>query len=357
MSGPNSADFSLVGEIRVQWDADGSSSASRAADISSTGAFIVTADPLPAGTTIGLRLEAAGREIAVQAVVRRAIPGEGMGVEFQSVSSEDHAALERMMRNVESQAAEPHNATPQNAAEAPHSASRSPAQPRSRIRNSPERRSRTRYKFSAPAEITESASGHSLSGELSDIGHFGCYVTTGSPLPVGTSVELSITHGAQTFRAGATVKSSQPDKGMGLTFGHVSDDDGKVLDGWLAVASERVWLATNRRRGQRVVVSIPVQVEAKDRWGQEHREETKTISVNAHGALLALDMELIKGQTITLRDLSSQDALECAVAYLGASEQGRREVGVSFVQPNKCLWRIAFPPADWSLQDPYAKTS
>lgn len=352
MANADSADFSPMSEIRVQWGADGSFSSSRASDISSTGAFIVTTDPLPAGTAIGLRLEAAGREIAVQAVVRRAIPGQGMGVEFQSVSAEDHASLDHMMRR-----AEPHNAEPQNAAAEPQSGSQPPARSRSRIQTSPERRSRTRYKFLAPAEITHSGSQHSLSGELSNLGHFGCYVQTGSPLPVGASVEISISHNSQCFRTGATVKSSQPEKGMGLTFGEIADDDRKVLDEWLAVSSERVWLATNRRRGHRVIVSIPVEVEAKDRWGQEHREETRTISVTAHGALLALDMDLVKGQTITLRDPSSQDALECSVVYLGPSQQGRREVGVSFVQPNKSLWRIAFPPADWSMQDPYAKGS
>ena len=350
-SDSDSASLSLLTDIRVQWSADGNSSTSRASDLSPTGAFIVTNNPLPAGTRIGLRLEAAGREIAVQAVVRRAIPGGGMGVEFQSISGEDLASLESMVRK-----AEPHHADAQTA-ETAHSGGPSPAQPRSRIRSSSERRSRARYKFSAPAQIVQSGAGNPLSGELSNIGLFGCYVKTASPLPAGASVELHITHADRSLRTGATVKSSQPDKGMGLTFGHLSDEDRKVLDDWLAVASERVWLSTNRRRGQRVVVSIPVEVQAKDRWGNEHREETRTISVTAHGALLALDMELMKGQTITLRDPSSQEALECSVVYLGASQQGRREVGVSFVEPNKSLWRIAFPPSDWSLQDPYAKST
>ena len=352
MTDANSANFSLLSELKVQWSADGSSSTSRASDLSPTGAFIVTNDPLPAGTRIGLRLEAAGREIAVQAVVRRAIPGEGMGVEFQSISGEDLASLDNMVRK-----AEPHNAEPQNVIATANPSSQPSAQSRSRIRTSPERRSRARYKFSAQAQITPSGGEQSISGELSNIGHHGCHVKTGSPLAAGASVELHITHGERSLRTGATVKSSQPGKGMGLIFGEISDEDRKVLDDWLAVASERVWLSTNRRRGQRVVVSIPVEVQAKDRWGHEHKEETRTISVTAHGALLALDMDLTKGQTITLRDPSSQEALECSVVYLGASQQGRREVGVSFVQPNKCLWRIAFPPSDWSMQDPYAKSS
>lgn len=62
-------------------------------------------------------------------------------------------------------------------------------------------------------------------------------------------------------------------------------------------------------------------------------------------------MALIKGQAITIRDSSSQEALECSVDYLVLPSRARREVGVSFVQPNKTLWRIAFPAADWSVRD------
>lgn len=345
-----SADLSQVREITAHWRTDNSASSSRASDISSAGAFISTTNPPPAGTTIRLRLEAAGREIALQAVVRRVIAGEGMGVEFDSIAPEDRASLESMVREAEKPNAEP--ASDSKARTVAH-----PERHRLRVRNSPERRSRARYKFSAPAEITESDTERMVSGELSNLGHFGCYVKIADPFAAGASLKIAIKHNGQCLKARAAVRSSQPQKGMGLIFTDLDDRERKILDEWLTVSSERAWLATNRRRGQRVVVSIPVEVEAKDRWGRERREETKTISVSANGALLALEMELTKGQTITLRDPSSREALECSVDYLGSSQQGRREVGVSFVQPDKCLWRIAFPPADWSIEDPYAKGS
>jgi hypothetical protein len=344
-----SIDVSPVREIKISYRTDGDYSASRASDLSATGAFINTADPLPSGTMIGIRLEAPGREISAQAVVRRVIPGEGMGVEFQSMPADDRARLEAMLRQAE-------QLNIDEAADSGKPPSQ-PASPRSRLERTAERRARTRYKFAAPVELTESGASRPVSAQISNLGLHGCYVRIDSPAALGSALEISIAHNGQSFQARATVKSSQAGKGMGLTFTEVDPKNRQVLDEWLAAAMERAWLASNRRRSQRVIVSIPVQVQATDRFGAEHCEETKTISVSATGALLALEMELIKGQTITLRDPVSQDALECSVNYLGSASQGRREVGVSFVKPNHSLWRINFPPVDWSTQDPYAKGS
>jgi hypothetical protein len=104
------------------------------------------------------------------------------------------------------------------------------------------------------------------------------------------------------------------------------------------------------------MVSIPVQVASKNAVGAEVIEQTKTVSVSPHGALLRLEASVMKGQTVVLRDPSTGEAAECSVVYLGNMQDGRREVGISFVQPNRSLWRITFPPADWSPQHPDAKS-
>jgi len=143
---------------------------------------------------------------------------------------------------------------------------------------------------------------------------------------------------------------------MGLAFAEVDSKDLLVLNSWLATSMERTWLASNRRRSQRILVNIPVQVAAKNTFGTNISEDAKTISVSAHGALLQLSMDLTRGQTIMLRNAATNNALECSVDYLGATHEGLREVGVSFVLPNRTLWQIAFPPADWTPQHPCAKT-
>ena len=176
-----------------------------------------------------------------------------------------------------------------------------------------------------------------------------------NPFPVGTSLEISITENEQSFQARANVVSTHPGKGMGLAFTAIAPTQTVILEGWLATSMERRWLASNRRRSQRVMVSIPVHVAAKNTVGAEVIEETKTVSVSPHGALLRIETTVVKGQIILLRDPATNEALECSVVYLGNARDGRREVGVSFVQPNRSLWRIAFPPNDWSPQHPDAK--
>ena len=44
----------------------------------------------------------------------------------------------------------------------------------------------------------------------------------------------------------------------------------------------------NRRRSERVMLQVPVVVQARTRDGEEVREETRTVAVNAHGPLRTL---------------------------------------------------------------------
>ena len=57
----------------------------------------------------------------------------------------------------------------------------------------------------------------------------------------------------------------------------------------------------NRRRSERVMLQIPVVVQAKTRDGKDVRENTQTVVVNAHGGLLKLKMEVKTGQPASLR--------------------------------------------------------
>ena len=231
---------------------------------------------------------------------------------------------------------------------------RAAAGPHSR---SNERRRRIRHKFAAVVELTQTDSADPVQAELADLGRGGCYLKLAEPFPVGMALEVSITENGQSFRTGATVVSAQRGKGMGLAFTAIDPKELAVLDGWLAASTTRTWLDSSRRRNQRIMVNIPVYVAVKDSSGSVTSEKTKTISVTAHGALLHLKTPVAKGQTLLLRNASTDDALECSVDYLGTTESGRRAVGVSFILPNRTLWQISFPPEDWSPQHPDAKHS
>jgi len=394
-------------DMHVFWRSDGEFAPSLITDLSRTGAFIKTSRPAPVDAVLHVRLDAPAREICTQAVVRRVAPGQGMTVEFEAMTEADRARLDAWVKQIEAaQMAQNAGAVPPapiapatpkpspapsskpeaavsskpsvapspepNAAPAPKAdaapsskpsaapnskpaeahADRTAAQPRIR---GIDRRARFRHKFTAPAQLTQTGSTQSVRAQLLDLGTGGCYVKIENPFPVGTSLDISITENEQSFQARANVVSAQPGKGMGLAFTAIDPAQIVVLDAWLATFSERTWLASNRRRSQRVMVSIPVHVATKNTVGAEIIEKTKTVSVSPHGALVRLEMAVTKGQTVVLRDPSTNEALECSVVYLGNMQEGRREVGISFVQPNRSLWRIAFPPADWSPQHPDAK--
>jgi hypothetical protein len=79
--------------IGVKWRSDGQYLLSRISDVSLGGTFIHTPEPAPVGTTLNLLLDAPSSAIQIRAVVRHSVPSEGMGVEFESMTSKDRVRL------------------------------------------------------------------------------------------------------------------------------------------------------------------------------------------------------------------------------------------------------------------------
>jgi len=72
--------------------------AARISDLSATGAFLDSMNPLPAGTRLVLRFMAGPREVRVAAEVMHSMPSFGMGVRFLDLSAEGAAAIEALVR-------------------------------------------------------------------------------------------------------------------------------------------------------------------------------------------------------------------------------------------------------------------
>jgi hypothetical protein len=106
---------------------------------------------------------------------------------------------------------------------------------------------------------------------------------------------------------------------------------------------------SNLRRSQRVYVNVEVVVafnRAKEPLPPEH---TKTVVVNAHGALILLGTAVTMGELLTVRNVMTQEQLTCRVVDLSSiSESGIAEVGMEFTEPAAKFWRVAFPPANWT---------
>jgi hypothetical protein len=106
-----------------------------------------------------------------------------------------------------------------------------------------------------------------------------------------------------------------------------------------------------RRRSMRVLLSVPISVNGKTVQNHDFREETRTLVVNAHGALISLAAPVVANQTIFVSNNATQETEECRIVYLGNTQAGKAQMGVEFLSPSPTFWQIDFPPEDWVMPE------
>src|SRR5229473_3522707 len=119
-----------------------------------------------------------------------------------------------------------------------------------------DRRTHPRYEFTAAVEVVAAESGARIETRVRDLSQQGCYVDTSNALPLGTVTDVRISKGTQLFEAHARVVYSRANKGMGLVFTAIEPEQRGILEIWLAESRETSWLAANRRRSHRVLMTI-----------------------------------------------------------------------------------------------------
>jgi|SRR5215472_7012538 len=107
-----------------------------------------------------------------------------------------------------------------------------------------------------------------------------------------------------------------------------------------------------RRRSQRVMISVAIIVGTEDApKNSSFEEETSTLIVNAHGALIALSGKVEKGQKLRLTNRASRTVELCRVVSANPSSGGKAQVAIEFLKPSPDFWHIAFPPEDWVVPE------
>ena len=74
----------------------------RITNVSMGGVYILTTDPCPPRQKVSIEFKVPGGSnatVSAETIVRRVHPGEGMGLEFESLTSEQTQALEEYIRN------------------------------------------------------------------------------------------------------------------------------------------------------------------------------------------------------------------------------------------------------------------
>ena len=112
-----------------------------------------------------------------------------------------------------------------------------------------------------------------------------------------------------------------------------------------------------RRRSQRVLMQVGVKVSGTDAEGKAFHEETATLAINAHGALVLLEARITSGSLLQLRHNRTREEQECQVVFLGPVRGNKAEIGLEFSAPRPQFWRVAFPPEDWTHRSPEARTA
>lgn len=105
------------------------------------------------------------------------------------------------------------------------------------------------------------------------------------------------------------------------------------------------WL--KNRRSQRIELNVPVVVYRAAGEGPQFYENTQTLVVSAHGALVALTDLVVPRQKLQVQNLNSGEHLECRVVSVKKPQIGPPQVALEFIRPTPSFWHIAFPPADW----------
>ena len=104
-------------------------------------------------------------------------------------------------------------------------------------------------------------------------------------------------------------------------------------------------------------MQIAVRVRGNDASGGTFEEETETLAINAHGALVLLSTRVTSGGVLHLYHQRTKEEQECHVVFLGPVRNGKAEVGLEFSESRPAFWRVAFPPEDWTPRHPEARTA
>jgi len=104
------------------------------------------------------------------------------------------------------------------------------------------------------------------------------------------------------------------------------------------------------------LMQVGVRIRGKDAQGSQFEEETATLAINAHGALILLQARITSGSAVLMQHKGTQQEQECQVVFLGPVRSGKAEIGLEFSSACPTFWRVAFPPEDWSPKHPEARS-
>ena len=101
-----------------------------------------------------------------------------------------------------------------------------------------------------------------------------------------------------------------------------------------------------RRRSERLLITVPIRVEGIDREGQKFSEDTRTIVINRQGARIHLKRSIVTGAVLHITAGVGRRSGKFRVVGPTQPLSGEGgEWGVESQESNNNIWGIGFPPA------------
>jgi GGDEF domain-containing protein len=112
----------------------------------------------------------------------------------------------------------------------------------------------------------------------------------------------------------------------------------KRADSLQTKTNDATRLEKDRRRSTRIDQDISVIIRGESTNNQSFEEETFTISVSHHGALLVLQAQVSLGQTLAIRNTATNNEKRARVACFGVPYGGIAQVAIEFQESAEEFW-------------------
>jgi len=100
-----------------------------------------------------------------------------------------------------------------------------------------------------------------------------------------------------------------------------------------------------RRRSERLLLTVPIHVEGVDSTGEKFAEDTRTIVINREGARILLKRAVVAGAVLVVSAKTGRRKAKFRVIGPTQPKSGEGgEWGIECLGDNCDLWRIHFPP-------------
>ncbi len=102
-----------------------------------------------------------------------------------------------------------------------------------------------------------------------------------------------------------------------------------------------------RRRGERVLIRMPVKVYGIGKDGKHVNEDAEAVVISRNGALIRAVTPLKPGSSLEVRHGLSQETERFRVVWVGErAKEGRFDIGIELTETREEFWGIRFPPVD-----------